>query len=92
MAVTIQYILRQVLHSGRKPSFSQGSPGVLAQGEDIGPLVGTRRPDRWAEGVAALGQALSGEQWAKLETAIPPDAVAGERYAPAQMAMLDSER
>ncbi len=65
---------------------------VLAQGEDIVPLVGARKPDRVAEAVAALAQALTTEQIAALEAAIPPDAIQGERYAPAQMTQLDSER
>ena len=65
---------------------------VLAQGDDIVPLVGARRPERIAEAVAALDAALSREQWTELEAAIPPDAIVGERYALAQMAMLDSER
>ena len=45
-----------------------------------------------AEAVEALSRGLSREQLAELESAIPPDAVQGERYAAAQMAMLDSER
>jgi aryl-alcohol dehydrogenase-like predicted oxidoreductase len=65
---------------------------VLAQGEDIVPLVGARRPSRVTEAVAALERGLDQEQVAQLEAAIPPGAIAGERYAPAQMAMLDSER
>jgi aryl-alcohol dehydrogenase-like predicted oxidoreductase len=65
---------------------------VLAQGDDIVPLVGARRPERVTEAVAALKVAIGGGQLAALEAAIPPDAIAGERYAPAQMAMLDSER
>jgi aryl-alcohol dehydrogenase-like predicted oxidoreductase len=65
---------------------------VLAQGEDIVPLVGARRRERVTEAVAALAQGLTAEQLAEIEAAIPPDAIAGERYAPAQMAMLDSER
>ena len=65
---------------------------VLAQGEDIVPLVGARRPERVAEAVEALAAGLTAEQLAEIEAAIPPDAIAGERYAPAQMAMLDSER
>ena len=35
---------------------------------------------------------LNGGQLTALEAAVPSDAIAGERYAPAQMAMLDSER
>jgi len=65
---------------------------VLAQGDDIVPLVGARRPSRVAEAVEALSRGMSSEQLAELESAIPPDAVHGERYAAAQMAMLDSER
>jgi aryl-alcohol dehydrogenase-like predicted oxidoreductase len=65
---------------------------VLAQGEDIVPLVGARRPSRIREAVEALANGLSAEQLAQLEAAVPPDAIRGERYAPAQMAQLDSER
>jgi aryl-alcohol dehydrogenase-like predicted oxidoreductase len=65
---------------------------VLAQGDDIVPLVGARRPVRVAEAVAALKAELTADQLAALEAVIPPDAMEGERYAPAQMAMLDSER
>jgi len=65
---------------------------VLAQGDDIVPLVGARRPSRITEAVEALEKGLGAEQLAELEAAIPPDAIEGERYAPAQMAMLDSER
>ncbi len=65
---------------------------VMAQGADIVPLVGTRRRERVAEAVAVLGTELSGEQLQALESAIPADAIEGERYAPAQMAHLDSER
>jgi len=65
---------------------------VLAQGDDIVPLVGARRPERIAEAVAVLAAELSADQLAAIEAEIPPDAIAGERYAPAQMAMLDSER
>jgi aryl-alcohol dehydrogenase-like predicted oxidoreductase len=64
---------------------------VLAQGDDLVPLVGARKPDRVAEAVAALGMELSGNQLAEMERAIPPDAIEGTRYAAAQMAMLDSE-
>jgi pyridoxine 4-dehydrogenase len=65
---------------------------VLAQGEDIVPLVGARRPERVTEAVEALATSLTAGQLAEIESAIPPDAIEGERYALAQMAMLDSER
>ena len=65
---------------------------ALAQGDDIVPLVGARRPGRVSEAVEALEQGLSRDQLAELEAAVPPDAIGGERYAAEQMAMLDSER
>jgi aryl-alcohol dehydrogenase-like predicted oxidoreductase len=65
---------------------------ALAQGADIVPLVGARKPSRIAEAVEVLQQALSGEDLATLEAAIPPGSIEGERYAPALMAQLDSER
>ena len=65
---------------------------VAAQGQDIVPLVGARRRDRLAEALGALDSELSPQSLAALEAAAPPDAVAGDRYAAQQMAMLDSER
>jgi aryl-alcohol dehydrogenase-like predicted oxidoreductase len=65
---------------------------VLAQGDDIVPLVGARRVDRLNESLGALEIALSDSDLAEIEAAIPPDAIAGTRYAQPQMAMLDSER
>jgi aryl-alcohol dehydrogenase-like predicted oxidoreductase len=64
---------------------------VLAQGKDIVPLVGTRTCDR-QEALASLDLTLESEDLAALESAVPPDAAAGERYPDGQMAMLDSER
>lgn len=65
---------------------------VAAQGEDIIPLIGARRRDRLTEALGALDVALSDEDLAAIERAVPKGAAAGERYAPAQMVMLDSEK
>lgn len=65
---------------------------VLHRGEDIVPVIGARRPDRLAEAVGALDISLSAAELAAVEAAAPADAIAGDRYAAAQMAMLDSER
>ncbi|GGK90670.1 aldo/keto reductase [Sphaerisporangium melleum] len=64
---------------------------VAAQGEDIVPLVGARRRDRLSESLAAAELTLTPEDLAAIENAIPAGAAAGDRYAPAQMSMLDSE-
>jgi aryl-alcohol dehydrogenase-like predicted oxidoreductase len=65
---------------------------VLSRGTDIVPLVGARRTDRLREALAALSLPLSAEDVRRIEQAVPPDAVAGERYAAPAMTTLDSER
>jgi aryl-alcohol dehydrogenase-like predicted oxidoreductase len=65
---------------------------VAAQGRDIVPLVGARRRDRLAESLAAAELKLTDADLAALEQAVPAGAAAGDRYAGAQFAALDSER
>ena len=65
---------------------------VAAQGADIIPLIGARRRDRLTEALGALEVQLTSRDLAVIEAAVPKGAAAGERYAPAQMAHLDSER
>ena len=65
---------------------------VAAQGDDIVPLIGARRRDQLAEGIAAAGLKLSADDLARIEDAMPAEAVAGARYAPPVLAHLDSER
>jgi aryl-alcohol dehydrogenase-like predicted oxidoreductase len=65
---------------------------VLSRGEDIVPLVGSRTRARLAEALATLDHPLTADERARIEQAVPAGAAAGDRYAPAQMSMLDSER
>jgi aryl-alcohol dehydrogenase-like predicted oxidoreductase len=65
---------------------------VLAQGPDIVPLIGARRRNRLSEALAALDITLSTEDLVAIEAAVPFGAAAGDRYASAQAALLDSER
>ena len=65
---------------------------VLSRGEDIVPLIGARSPERLHEALGALELELGEDEVAAIERAVPPDAVAGERYPEQQMAILDSER
>ncbi|MET8969000.1 aldo/keto reductase [Streptomyces hydrogenans] len=64
---------------------------VLAQGDDIVPLVGARTRARLAEALGALDVTLDAADLAAIEEAVPAGAAAGERYPAAQMAHLDSE-
>jgi len=53
---------------------------VASRGPHIVPLIGTKRRDRLAEALAALDLELTPAELAALEAAVPPEAVAGERY------------
>jgi aryl-alcohol dehydrogenase-like predicted oxidoreductase len=65
---------------------------VASRGDDIIPLIGTKRRDRLTEALKALDLTLSTDELAAIEAAVPADAVAGDRYEAAQVAALDSER
>jgi len=65
---------------------------VLSRGDDIVPLVGARRRDRWEEARGALDVKLTGEDLARIDAAAPPSAIQGDRYPAIQMKLLDSER
>jgi aryl-alcohol dehydrogenase-like predicted oxidoreductase len=65
---------------------------VAAQGDDIVPLIGARRRDQLTESLGALELKLTVDQRVRLAKAVPADAVAGGRYAAAQIAHLDSEK
>ncbi|MEH2362124.1 aldo/keto reductase [Nostoc sp.] len=65
---------------------------VLSRGNDIVPLIGARRRDRLNEALGALDLHLTEDELARIEAAVPLNAVAGDRYDAGQMAMLDSEK
>ena len=65
---------------------------VMAQGEDIVPLVGARRRDRLTEALGAADLQLTAEDLTAIEAAVPSGAAAGGRYPDAQLASMDSER
>ena len=65
---------------------------VLSRGEDIVPLVGSRRRDQLAEALGATELRLTAEDLEAIERAVPAGAAAGDRYQAPQMATLDSER
>jgi aryl-alcohol dehydrogenase-like predicted oxidoreductase len=54
---------------------------VLAQGEDVVPIPGTKRRRYLEENVAAADVELTGEELARIESAFPKGAAAGDRYA-----------
>ncbi|MBD8078541.1 aldo/keto reductase [Cellulosimicrobium arenosum] len=53
---------------------------ILAQGDDVVPIPGTKRVARVEENTAAAGVGLDAEDLAALAAAIPTSAVTGDRY------------
>jgi len=83
----------QDMASARGVSASQlAIAWVLSRGENIVPVMGARTRAQLSEALGALEAELSRADLIELEAALPAEAVAGERYAPAAMAHLDSEK
>jgi aryl-alcohol dehydrogenase-like predicted oxidoreductase len=61
---------------------------LLAQGDDIVPIPGTKRTARLDENIGALAVRLSATDLAAIEQAVPVGAVAGLRYPQGQMASV----
>jgi aryl-alcohol dehydrogenase-like predicted oxidoreductase len=62
---------------------------VLAQGDDIVPIPGTKRRKYLDENIAALDIRLTNAQLRALDAVFPPNAAAGERYPPVMMGALN---
>jgi aryl-alcohol dehydrogenase-like predicted oxidoreductase len=62
---------------------------VLAHGEDIVPIPGTKRRKYIEENAAAVDVSLAPELIQSLQEAFSPDVVAGDRYVPAMKALVN---
>jgi aryl-alcohol dehydrogenase-like predicted oxidoreductase len=62
---------------------------VLAQGEDLVPIPGTKRRKYLEENVVAVDIQLTPDEVAELKAAVPHEEVAGGRYAEANMKAID---
>jgi aryl-alcohol dehydrogenase-like predicted oxidoreductase len=62
---------------------------VLAQGEEIVPIPGTKRRKYIEENAAAVDLSLTSEALQALREAFPPDAAVGDRYTPAMKALVN---
>ena len=62
---------------------------VLAQGEDLVPIPGTRRISTLEQNAAAADIVLTPDDLARIEAVFPRGAAAGERYAPGGMSSLN---
>jgi aryl-alcohol dehydrogenase-like predicted oxidoreductase len=62
---------------------------LLAKGPDIVPIPGTKRRKYLEENAAAAEIALTPQEQAALEAAVPAHEITGDRYAPANMRAID---
>lgn len=61
---------------------------VLAKGDDIVPIPGTKRRRYLEENAAAAAVTLAADEVAELEAAVPEDEIEGERAAASQQPLL----
>lgn len=61
---------------------------LLAQGNDVAPIPGTKRRAYLAENLGAVDVSLSADELAALDEAFPADAVAGQRYTQGGMDLV----
>ena len=62
---------------------------VLAKGEDLVPIPGTKRRKYLEENTAAADIKLAAEDVAELEAAVPQEEIVGDRYAPSSLQAID---
>ena len=62
---------------------------VMSKGEDVVPIPGTKRRKYLEENAGAVDVRLTAQEVAELESEVPLEAVAGERYAEQAMKSID---
>jgi aryl-alcohol dehydrogenase-like predicted oxidoreductase len=87
----VEALARLAAERGVKPA-QLAIAWVRAKGASIVPTMGARTRAQLADALAALDIVLTQAEVTALEAAVPASAVAGTRYAEAQMTHLDSER
>ncbi|MFG1812320.1 aldo/keto reductase [Kribbella sp. NPDC049174] len=61
---------------------------LLAQGNDVAPIPGTKRRKYLAENLGAVDVELTADELAALDEAFPPEAVSGQRYTQGGMDLV----
>ena len=84
----VREVEKSALDKGCKPS-QLALAWVMAQGEDIVPIPGTKRRKYLEENAAAAEIELSADDLARLDEVFPKDAAAGQRYPEHMMALVN---
>jgi aryl-alcohol dehydrogenase-like predicted oxidoreductase len=83
--------LQQIAAEHRVSTAQLAVAWVLSRGNDLIPLIGARTRGQLHEALGALALTLGPHELEQIAKSVPGDQVMGDRYGPAQMAMLDSE-
>lgn len=81
-------LVQKIADISRKKKCTPGQLALawlLAQGDDIVPIPGTKHKDRLIENIGALSIELTDDDLTQIESAVPVGAVAGLRYPEGQM-------
>jgi len=81
--------IRRVAHEKGCTPAQLALAWVLAQGDDVVPIPGTKRRKYLEDNVGALDVRLTDEELARIDRVFPKGAAAGERYAPQGMQTLN---
>jgi len=81
--------VEEVAHEKRCTPSQLALAWVLAQGEDIVPIPGTKRRKYLEENVEALNVKLTKEDLRRIDEVFPREAAAGERYPEHVMALVE---
>ena len=82
-------VVREVASAHGATSAQVALAWLLAKGEDVVPIPGTKRRTYLEEDVGAADLRLSAADVARLDAALPPEAVAGPRYNERMMSYID---
>jgi aryl-alcohol dehydrogenase-like predicted oxidoreductase len=81
--------VRQIAATKRATPAQLALAWVLAQGDDVVPIPGTKRPRYVAENIGALAISFSSADRERIDAAFPAGAAAGDRYAAQAMRAID---
>lgn len=85
-------LVRKIEELARRKGVTAGQIALawlLQQGKDVVPIPGTKRRKYLRENIAATSVVLADSDLQILTSAVPPEAVAGQRYSDAALKLLD---
>jgi aryl-alcohol dehydrogenase-like predicted oxidoreductase len=89
--VALTSVVRDIASSLGASSAQVALAWLLAKGDDVVPIPGSRKRTHLEENLGAASLQLAPDLIERLDTAMPAGAVAGPRYTPAMQALVDTD-